>query len=48
MPHLEYLPYETRVSAIQAAIQTWGPIPDDLGAKARELLSPNFKMKESS
>lgn len=40
LPHLHYLPNDVRVMAIQAGIQTWGPVPDELGDEARRLLDP--------
>jgi hypothetical protein len=40
LPHLESLPHDVRVACIQAGVQTWGPVPDELGDAVRRLMDP--------
>jgi hypothetical protein len=48
LPHLHYVPHAVRVAAIQAGIQTWGPVPNDLGNEARRLMDPSTPIAAKS
>lgn len=45
LPHLKKVPYEARVACIQAGIQVWGPVPNELGDEVRRLLDPKTSVE---